>query len=386
MIQSLIVYISVSLILFILGWHLNLREKRFKLLKPEAELPFWSWEIIASVIVVTLMMGLRFKTGSDYEMYLLEFQKIKETGQFTREFEIGFYWITWLFAKSGLHYAFYFGFWALIQALALYYGLRHHKYLLPWLGMVMILGPYGLNWMSFIRQWTISMVFVCMIPLIEKRRFIPYLVITLLAISIHKSALLLIIFYFLPYIKFKEDSSKNQLIVFAACVLLGIWPIWFRLLGYVPNLLDVIGYSKYWPYMEDAANGQFRYMNWGPMHLILVFTSLIFIYYYPQVKKYYKKDKLLPIFFILAFVGVCYQNLFMSTHYAMLRPIEYLYIIIIIMISYTLAYLVETKKYVQALMCCLITCLYLIISIVKISFGEITDIGYSVLFHFIFEC
>ena len=85
MLQSILVYTSVSLILFLLGWHINQREHRMKLLNPEAELSFWSWEIVASILVVTLMMGLRFKTGSDYEMYLKQFISVKETGQFAEE-------------------------------------------------------------------------------------------------------------------------------------------------------------------------------------------------------------------------------------------------------------------------------------------------------------
>lgn len=383
MLQSLLVYISVSLILFALGWHLNTREQKLKLLKPDAELSFWSWEIVVSVIVITLMMGLRFHTGADYDMYLKEFQEIRDKGHFTREFEIGFYWITWIFAKSGLHFSFYFGFWAFVQALALYYGLRHHKYLLPWVGMILILGPYGLKWLSFMRQWTVSMLLVAMIPLIVKRKFIPYLILSLLAITIHKSAWLLIVIYFLSFIKLKVESSRNILIAFAICVVLGIWPIWFKLLSRLPFLLDLIGYDKYWPFMEDAANGQFHYVNWGPLHLIMVLSCLFFIYYFPKVKLHFKNDKLLPFFFILGFVGACYENLFMNTHYAMLRPMEYLYIFIIMMISYTVAYLTQTKKYIQALTCCSIPCLYLIISIIKVSFGLVSFP--SIFYHFIFE-
>ncbi len=383
MLQSILVYSLVSLSLFVLGWHVNRREQRLKLQTPDAEQPFWSWEIVLSIIIVTLMMGLRFKTGSDYDMYLKQFQHVKETGEFARvDFEIGFYWITRLIADSGLHYAFYFAFWALIQVLALYFGLRHHKHLLPWVGMLLILGPYGINWISFMRQWTISMILVAMIPLIEQRKFWLYLPVVVLSMTIHRSAWLLIIFYFIPYIKFKVDSPKWPLIIFTACVLLGIWPIWFKMFRFVLDLLDLIGYHKYGHHLVDVMNGQFKHMGWGPLHLITLFSSAIFIYYYPQVKKHFSRDKLLPIFYALAFVGTCYDNLVLNIHHSMQRPAEYLYIFIVIMICYTISYLITNNKRIMAMICLIVPCLYLLIDLIKVSMGMSSFP--TLFYHFIF--
>lgn len=383
MLQSIIVYTTLSLILFLLGWHINQRELRLKLHNPEAELSFWNWEIVASIVIVTLVMGLRFKTGSDYEMYLKQFNSVRETGQFVRgDFEIGFYWITRLFADSGLHYAFYFGFWALVQIGSLYVGLRHHKHLLPWVGMILILGPYGINWISFMRQWTISMILVAIVPLIEKRKFWLYLIVVLLSMTIHRSAWLLLLFYFIPYIKFKTDSTKLPLIIFSLCVLLGIWPIWFKLFRFVPDLLDLIGYHKYGHHLVDVMDGKFKNMGWGPLHIITIISSLIFIIFYPQVKKYFSKDKLLPIFYAFAFVGTCYDNLVLNTHHSMQRPAEYLYIFIVIMVSYTISYLTSTKKHILAAICMAIPCLYLILDLIKVSIGMVSYP--SLYYHFLF--
>lgn len=384
MIQSILVFISVSLILFALGWHVQVREQRLKLSDSKAELSFWSWEILLSILVITLMMGLRFQTGNDYDMYLKQFQQVKETGQFTRaDFEIGFYWITRLLADSGLHFAFYFAFWALVQAFALYFGLRHHKYLMPWVGMLLILGPYGFNFLTFMRQWTISMMLVAMIPLIQRRKFIPYFLLTLLAITIHKSAWLLIVFYFLPYIKVKPKSPKVLLSIFALCVILGIWPIWFKLFGFVPDMLDFIGYHKYSHHLVDVIHGKFRCMGWGPLHLISIFSSLVFIYYYPKLRVHFSQDKLLPVYFILAFVGTCFENLMMNTHHSMLRPVEYLYMFVVIMIAYCVTYLIAKKQYIKATVCCLLPCSYTIIDIIKVSVSGVSQ--QSLFYHFIFQ-
>ncbi len=384
MLQSILVYSSVSLLLFVLGWHVNHREQQLKLKTPDKELPFWSWEIVLSIIIVTLMMGLRFKTGNDYEMYLKQFQHVRETGEFARaDFEIGFYWITRIFADSGLHYAYYFAFWALVQVLALYFGLRHHKHLLPWVGMILILGPYGFNWITFMRQWTVAAILVAIIPFIEKRKFIPYLIVTILAITIHRSAWILLIVYFVPLIKFKGDSPKWPLLIFGVCVVLGVYPLWFKIFRFVPNLLDLIGYHKYGHHLIDVCNGQFRGIGWGPLHLISLLSSIIFIYLYPKIKLYYSQDKLLPIFYILALVGTSYENLMMNTHHAMLRPAEYLYIFIVIMLAYCVAYFIANKRYMKAAICCAVPCMYLIIDIIKVSNG--TEKFPSLFYYFIFQ-
>lgn len=383
MLQSVIVYSTVSLLLCFLGWHINRREQLLQTKDPSAQLPFWSWEIVVSIMIVTLMMGLRFKTGSDYEMYLNQYNSVKETGEFARgDLEPGFYLVTKLFVAAGMHYAFYFAFWAFVQICALYFGLRHHKHLLPWAGMILILGPFGCNWISFMRQWTVAMILVSMIPLIEKRKFIPYLLITLIAITIHRSAWLLLIFYFLPYIKIKNDSPKVPLIVFGICVILGIYPIWFKLFRFVPDLLDLIGYHKYGHHLVDVMNGHYRNIGWGPMHFISLISSVIFIYYYPQLKEEYNNDRSLHIFYIFAFVGTCYENLVMNTYHAMLRPAEYLYIFIIIMLAYTFSYLIQTGKKKHFVLYLIIVCSFLFITLFKAFYIE-NDFGRVFYYNFI---
>lgn len=384
MLQSILVYSLVSLSLCFLGWHINHREQLLQGKDSCAQLPFWSWEIVASIVIVTLMMGLRFKTGSDYEMYLNQFNSVKQTGSFARgDLEPGFYLITKLFVATGIHYALYFAFWGLVQICALYFGLRHHKHLLPWVGMLLILGPYGFNWISFMRQWTISMVLVAIVPLIERRRFFPYLIVVLVSMTIHRSAWILLFFYFVPYLKLKCNSPKILLAIFVICVLLGVWPIWFKLFQFVPDLLDLIGYHKYGHHLNDVINGQYRNIGWGPLHIVSLTSSIIFIYFYPKVKKNFSDDKYLPIFFVLAFIGACYEHLMINTHHAMLRPAEYLYVFMVIMMAYTLSYLKSSYNRIMFYACLLIICSHTYIFLIKAVLIT-NDFGQRFFYHFVF--
>ena len=120
MLLSLIVYSLTGAVLFFLGWHVNEREQRL-LLQEGKELPFYSWEIMLSVLLFSIVAGARYHTGYDHAMYLDQYLHLQQTGDFSRDnFEYGFEGISRLFAIFNIHYFFYFAFWALLQIGLLY--------------------------------------------------------------------------------------------------------------------------------------------------------------------------------------------------------------------------------------------------------------------------
>ena len=88
----------------------------------------------------------------------------------------------------------------------------------------------------------------------------------------------------------------------------------------------------------------FVFKGFGPLRLIYLFQALLFIWYYPAMREYYSRDKLFNAFFVLAFVGVCYQHLFINTVYALTRPADYLFIFVVIMMAYVFDYFMAIKK------------------------------------------
>ena len=152
MLLSLLVYSLTGAVLFFLGWHVNKREQQ-SLLHSGTTLPFYSWEILLSLLVFSVIAGARYHTGYDHAMYLDQYLHLQETGDFSRHnFEYGFEWISRFFAWCEIHFFFYFGFWALLQIGFLYFGLRHHKHLLCWVGLGIMCGSYFLGWMNSVRQ------------------------------------------------------------------------------------------------------------------------------------------------------------------------------------------------------------------------------------------
>ena len=326
MLLSLLVYSLTGATLFFLGWHVNRREQRLQL-QSGGELPFYSWEIILSLLIFAVVAGARYHTGFDHKMYLDQYLHLQQTGEFGRDnFEYGFEWISKLFAWCHIHYFFYFAFWALLQIGFLYFALRHRKHLLCWVGLGIMCGSYFLWMMNSVRQAVVVCLFVALIPLIKDRKFIPYAIIVIAGAFLHKSALLLLPGFLITFIKV-EGKAPN------------------RIAGLLGNIA--------------------------------------MIWFYPQLKSHFKDDKLLPYFFILAFIGMCLSNLLMNTTHFILRPIDYFLIFYLVLSAYIMCYLVETKKYLIGIVMALIFYLPFINNVLKAVYRPIVE-NQPFLYHFFF--
>jgi hypothetical protein len=347
MISSVLIYSFSGIILFLLGQHVYNREEQSKI-KYGKSLPMYSWEIIVAILYFAILAGFRYQTGFDYAMYLKEYLHLQATGIFGREnFEPGFVLISKFFAATGVHYFFYFAFWGALQIFFIYYGLKDRKFLWPFIGLNIILGPYYLIWMNAMRQSVIVCLFVPLVILIQKRKFWQYLIIVLIASTIHKSGLLLIPLYFIPRINFRIKDRYVFLIILLVCIIIGLRPFWLSIFGNFQELLQLIGYQRYDDLMNPIIGGDYRAISWGSSRIGLLFIDFCFIWYYLDVKEYFKGDKLLPIYFTFAFIGACLENLLMNTDDFVLRPTQYFLIFVLIMNSYTLVYLWRTKRKVM---------------------------------------
>ncbi len=379
-------YVIAALVLFVLGFHLSRRERRLQDETHAAvSLPWYSWEVVASILFVALFSALRYYTGNDYRMYLTNFQQLQAGGPLLRDnLEIGFVIVSKLIALTGCHFTVYFGFWGALQAFCLYYGLRHHKQLYCWIGLLLLLGPFGINWLTYLRQWTIAIALVPMVPYFAQRKFWPCLLFTLAAMTFHYSAWILMLLYFVPCIV-KADRSRNfYLAIFAVCYLLGAYPVWMCPIASSRWLLSIVGYEKYQYLFQPLIEQHFVFRGFGPLRLIYLFQSLLFIWYFPAMREFYSRDKLFTSFFVLAFVGVCYHHLFINTAYALIRPADYLFIFVIIMLAYVFDYFVKCKKKFLLYASCIAICSFTFIS----SYKEIYLLGKpaaecNLLYHFI---
>lgn len=367
MLLSFVVYTGLALILSFLGWHISQRESHI-IRNGGKELPFYSWEILVSLIVFAIISGMRYKTGYDSYMYMSQYIQLRDFGGFSRDtYEPGFVCISQVFASLKAHTFFYFAFWAILQLGFFYYGFRNRKFLYAWIPLVLVLSCYYIAWMNSIRQAVCECVFVAMLPLVVKRKRLYYvLLVSLILATIHKSALLIVVYSALVLLLDKIHLQRRTILtLFIFCVLLGVYPIWLKLFLWIPKLLSMMGYEKYSDMALGLIDGDFRFVNFGPAHIISIAVCIIAIYIYPEVKKKWSSDTLIKPIFNLAFVGVCLEQLFINTTHVVLRPLEYMTIFMIPVMAYVVHYLFTEKKYILFALTLMLVCVPIYLAVLK---------------------
>ncbi len=354
-------------ILFFLGWHVNKREQQ-TLLQGGTKLPFYSWEILLSLLVFSVIAGARYHTGYDHAMYLEQYLHLQETGDFSRHnFEYGFEWISKLFAWCNIHYFFYFAFWALLQIGFLYFGLQNHKFLLCWVGLEIMLGPYFNSWMNSVRQSVVVCVFVALIPLIRDRKFLVYALIVVLCAFLHKSSLILLPVFLICFLKIGEKSPSQWVFlgILAVFVVVGSFPFWTEYFTNYQWFIKLTGYSNYGNLDDPNVGGTMRMISWGPLRISVLLSNVAIIWFYPRLKSFFRDDTLLPYYFVLSFIGMCLNNLLMNTTHFILRPLDYFLIFNLIMTAYLLCYLYRSRSIIMFSLVAMLNFSYVFMAVAK---------------------
>ena len=347
MILSLTVYTGSAIVMAWLGWHVAHREQRL-MTNGGGELPLWSWELLASVLFYVAVSALRWQTSWDYNMYYSHYVAMQSLGEYSREnFEPGFALVANTMGKAGMHFALYFAFWALAQILLIFYALRHRKVLLPWLGLCIFLGPYYIFWMGFIRQSVVEALFVVMVELIVRRKFWLYLLLSLVAISIHKMCVLFIPLYLVPLIPVRTARRWLPFALLALCIALGSFPQWIKwIFDRIGQFAQVMGYGHYYRlFMSDNLEYAFRSVM-GPARLMPLVSCLAMIWYYPAIKSMFNGDKYLAATYRFSLLYMAYINLFANTTQYLARPGELMRTCFVFMLCYLFYFLWSQRKWI----------------------------------------
>lgn len=360
MVQSFFVYGLLGLMLFLLGRISYLREKQSIQLRRKTS--FWSWEIFIALFLFAFVSGVRWNVGVDHLTYLNHYLRVQNGLNPYLNKEIGFEFITNLFAQSGLHFSFYFGFFAFLQLFFIYYAFKDHRYLYPFLGIIILFGPEYLNWMNGMRQMLSATIFVFSIQFIQNRQFLKYALTILFASLFHTSALGLIIFYFIP----QRDYFKSRILTLFLVVfslILGSMNFWIDSLNQFSQLFNLLGYDWYSENINVLIENN-QVSNIGPRRLSLMLIPLLIIWFSPKLKVTYKNTFFLT-YYNLALFGFLFYNIVANLNHGLIRPTTYLTIFIIPTTAYLLDYLRTNihKMYPIYLITLLIVLSYLPLSI-----------------------
>jgi hypothetical protein len=341
MLQSFIVYGFLGLTLWWLG---TIAAKRERInLNNGNTTPFWTWEIVFSLFLFATISGIRWNVGTDYLGYLQIYRElIQGIKPWHNRLEDGFLIISKIFARLNFHFSFYFSFWAFLQLFFVYYAFKNERHILPYLGLIILFGGQYLLWMNGIRQAIAACIFVFSIQYITNRKFIKYFLTIFFAAFFHKSAIVLVIFYFI----LNKDFFKNRyfaIVLVVASILIGFNTYWLTATDELSKVISIIGYDKIALKLEYIISERQKEMAFGPRRIVSNLIYIVVIWLFPKFKKIHQNKNAL-LYYNLTILGAIHYNLFANSANIFLRPTYYLTIFTPVIVSYLLFFLNKPEK------------------------------------------
>jgi len=268
---------------------------------------------IVPIICFILVFGLRYSVGIDWENYR-EIYEIELSGMSWREmletrYEVGFLVLIYLCHLFHLPTYMLFVCCAAIQIIFLYLALKEEHGILPYVYLAFILSGIAIQgFCNVIRQDIAFCIFLYALTFAKEHRLIPYLLLCTLATCFHKSAIIVFPIYFLWN---RQSSIFNrpitQITIFITCVIISYTSPVSYILGYLEQIISLIGFEQYIDTVEDLTTS--RYI--GPTRLMLILAYIVIFIQNKQIKDFFNSE-LFNRFYDLFFIGVCCYFLFIG--------------------------------------------------------------------------
>ena len=304
--------------------------------------PFISLPSVLLFLSFAIVFGCRWDVGVDHLRYFYHY-----ISGGSERYELMFGQVESFMIKCGFHFAFFFGFWALWDIVLLFYCVKDHKYIFPFLALMLMLTSTYLSMMNTMRQHVAMALFLVSLHFIDKKKLVKYLVCCLFASMFHRSAVILIVLY--PIITIKNDWFKRiwlQLLLYAVCYYLqfhfeSVVEMIDRPFMWFTESFEYDQYNVDMLFNDNWSRDKFgRNTGWGP--IINAIRVLPIILYSKKLKSYFDFS-LFKIIFTLWFVGELMALLFGSS-IILNRVVMYFTHVKPIMYSFFLYYCFKSKN------------------------------------------
>lgn len=381
MLQSIFVYFFMALSMFALA---KVPVKRTANGYVCLWSPSYKIRMIVLYIIFAFFSAVRYNVGIDHKIYISEYQSIIASGWTYREdMEAGFVSFMWLFAQAGAHYAFFFGALALVQIVTLYRAFRTERYILPYLGFLIMTGSIYFLLMNTMRQALVTTIFFAAVPLILKRKFLWYALVIAICYTFHKSAALLLPIYFVTYLKLNKLMVPRlwQLILLIAGLAVSQLNLWQELLQYTDSVFALIGYSE--RFSADNITDDGRIESFGARSIIFLLIDLTIIMLSPKLRETFT-SKMFGFCYLFYIVYFTLFPVFVSSM-AFTRVVNYFAVCRPIVSAYGLFYLFKSRKSItNTLIGCFILLLYTAYLLIGIYSDSLTH-NDCVIYNFIWD-
>lgn len=298
------------------------------------------------ILLFTLVFGLRYGVGIDYNNYLdiydyTEDYSLSDLLEYER-FEYGFSCILYWCHHYDAPVYIFFSILAFLQIFFIHKAFKDENGVLPYIYLTLILtGICMSSYMNIIRQIIAACIFLYSIRFIRDDKLLKYWMCCVLALTFHKSAILLFPLYFI-WIRKKSLLNRPLIefgMVFFSLILMYLTN-WLGILHRFDNLIVLMGYDVYMDEADTMINGGGRSIGIFDFIVFAIYSMIILNS--RQMKEYFKSD-IFNILYDIFIVSICLGYIFKGSM-LLGRLIVYFTNTQFIVVAYALSYLYHTHK------------------------------------------
>ena len=314
-----------------------------------------------------IMCGLRYRCGADCESYAihyLDFRFKHETGlpYFGRETEPLFMLFMKFMSLFGAGRFLFLGIIAFIEIAFFYSALKTRNYLLPYVGIVLILGPHFCSWNNGLRQVIASCIFIFALErYIDGEKAWKYLLWISVAYLIHKSSLMLVPFLFM---KLYNVSPKKyiSLILLLLSVFIGQTGAFSFAFNGIEDTLSFLEYDDYANKVDDIVEEEATIKSYGPRRITLLISYILIILFSEEMDAYLGYDQFYRLSFVFFMIYACSTEMLIGHTTLLTRPFLFFMPFLLICSAYLLLYLRNSQRVILLLVALVSLCTFSLIS------------------------
>lgn len=303
--------------------------------------PRYFFLAIASILLYSLILGLRYEVGGDYEGYARYYETTTEQVSSNEvPFEIGFYWLIRALKFLELPTTALFLSTCCIQIALMIFWLRRYSFIAPWFFFFYFTTLLAFESLSLIRQAIAFMFILGAMPYLIGGNRSKYFLMISLAALMHASALLFLPLYFFlnrDWFLSRTYQVLIVLIIYSSADI--IKEYFFNGL----SLLQFFSVSEGYANIQDALFFEGEAAGFSLGLLFTLITDLILIATSSWLKKKYY-DIGFRCYYNIFFIGVLLTPIIYYANYITFNRLSfYFYSMKFIVLSFLLCALFESK-------------------------------------------
>lgn len=351
----MLIYLSILFVCIFLFYYTN--SKQCKAFKQNRVIDVF-------LVLLCFFLCFGYTTGTDWRTYENMYDWVRENASAMFLFtEPGYVIYTYVFAILGVDFFYFLIFTKVVLYIIVFKTMRRFC---PQ-NVIFLSFLFFIAWYAFflfidnpLRNFIAVCIFLCSLNYLFERRFKLYLLMTIIAMSFHFSAIVMLLLYFCGNRNF---STRNLVVSFVMLNLLLLnGTLIFNILSYLFSSVPIIG-NKIASYATDNLDGEGKLFSLGYIFHTIIFILLIVGRKKIESQKYGKMififAVLLPIFFRLGLTITVMGRfqLYIAIFYAIAIGILYLkfekysktlytFFVLLVCIASCFSYMTKDSRYI----------------------------------------